>query len=193
MIRLICASENIYLEEFSANDKIICVDGGLTYAIERGLKVDFVIGDFDSLHSDVYKKYNFKKLNVKKDDTDLRAALNEVLKYDEEIYIYGATGGRLDHFLAAVNDLALGNIHLIDKYNHLFVSSGDIAIPNDKYEYFSVYTFAENSIISIENAEYVLNDYLLKKGDSLCTSNVAYDNCKVSSTEKVIIVLSKNK
>lgn len=86
-------------------DYVIAADGGYLRLREMGVRIDEVIGDFDSLgflpdHPDV------RRLPVEKDDTDMLFALRVgVEKGFREFRIYGGTGGRLDHTLANIQCL----------------------------------------------------------------------------------------
>ncbi len=82
------------------NDYIIAADSGLVYIEEAGYTPDLIVGDFDSLG------YRPKKENVichpvQKDDTDLALATQTAVERGyKTLYLYGVTGGRLDHTLA---------------------------------------------------------------------------------------------
>jgi len=91
---------------------VIAADGGLAYCRECGIHPDIVIGDFDSA-SDLDKEYIVSseaaeviKLPCEKDDTDTIAAIRKGLELGcDEFIIYGATGGRIDHYLANIQTL----------------------------------------------------------------------------------------
>lgn len=82
-------------------------DRGNVYLISHGVTPKMAIGDFDSSNSKEQAEikaniHDFKKYPPEKDDTD--AQLTILAAHEkfpaEEYYIYGATGGRIDHFLA---------------------------------------------------------------------------------------------
>ena len=67
-------------------DWIICVDGALKVADELGLKLDWLVGDFDSVSSDLIKKYEelsktgqietvIRRFQPEKDATDTLIAM----------------------------------------------------------------------------------------------------------------------
>ncbi len=98
-----------YLGEIDGeNAYVLCVDGGYNWAKDR-LKIDENIGDFDSVKTaptpapkEVYP--------CEKDKTDGELAIERILQLFAEgkidsVDIYGAGGGREDHFL--------GNVHLL--------------------------------------------------------------------------------
>ena len=104
----------------------IAADSGYLLADKLGVKVDTVIGDFDSAREP--SGVEVIRFPVRKDDTDLMLALKEGLGrgYDRYV-IFGATGGRLDHTFAAVQGLEF----LLDRG-----ASGVIVSDNETAEMF---------------------------------------------------------
>lgn len=81
-------------------DFVIAADGGYDYVKSHGLRPNLVVGDFDSLAA-APDEANVLTLPQEKDDTDMVAALRQGLERGfDRFYIYGGTGGRLDHTLA---------------------------------------------------------------------------------------------
>jgi thiamine pyrophosphokinase len=98
---------------------LVCADGGGNFALSSGRLPDVLIGDLDSITPENLVKCVEGGTKVirypkEKDQTDLELALDytrfqapsEFL--DSEIWLYGATGGRIDHLL--------GNIALLLNY-----------------------------------------------------------------------------
>ncbi|WP_086315087.1 thiamine pyrophosphokinase [Enterococcus sp. 7F3_DIV0205] len=92
------------MEEF---DYLVGIDRGSLYIVEQGWSLDLAVGDFDSLTEDEQQLIQrltkeLVQAQAEKDDTDTQLALAHTLKKfpEAEITIIGATGGRLDHFLA---------------------------------------------------------------------------------------------
>ena len=92
-------------KELTGGELFIAADSGYLLAESLGIIPDLIIGDFDSApEPDVAAKIVFP---VEKDDTDLMLALKEGLaRKCSRFLIFGATGGRLDHTVAAVQSLA---------------------------------------------------------------------------------------
>ena len=86
-------------------DYVIAADAGFLRLREMGVRIDEVIGDFDSTgrrpdHPHV------RQLPVEKDDTDTLYALRVGVSMGfRQFRIYGGTGGRLDHTLANIQCL----------------------------------------------------------------------------------------
>jgi len=91
--------------------KLICCDGGIRHAKKLNLIPDLIVGDLDSADSaDVNyfkeKGVEFKIYPTEKNDTDSAMALNLAIEEKaSEVYLFGATGTRLDHTLANVGML----------------------------------------------------------------------------------------
>ncbi len=83
-------------------DYIIAADGGYAFLQEMRIKPHLVVGDFDSLGFEPADE-NVICHPVMKDDTDLALACKTALQYGyTDLHIFGATGGRLDHTIAAM-------------------------------------------------------------------------------------------
>lgn len=164
------------------SDFFIGIDSGSLELIKRGIKPDVSIGDFDSTDELDYIKdnsYSILKYSTNKDETDLELAFKYLknIKGSEnlEIDVYDATSARLDHefntyMLMAKYDLY--KIRVVDVHNEVIYMKD-----NDKYlikrphlKYFSVCPIRE-SIISITNAKYTLDDVKLTVKDTYAVSN----------------------
>lgn len=90
------------------NKFIICADSGYDHLKNMNITPDLVIGDFDSIKSDVLdvKTVSYSKF---KDYTDTELAINYAINMGAcNIHLFGALGNRVDHFL--------GNILFLKKY-----------------------------------------------------------------------------
>ena len=109
-------SDYSWLEPYFAQaTAVIGVDGGTHHILNAGQTPTHLIGDFDSLDSQTLDRLNQKDIPVRrypaaKDETDLELALQfaitEVASPEEEIYVFGVVGGRLDQTLANILLLA---------------------------------------------------------------------------------------
>jgi len=96
-----------------AGDLIVGADGGAAQALAWGVAPHVVIGDMDSLPGEARASLATSDCEFivhprAKDETDLELALSYVVERGfQEIIIFGALGGRLDHTLANVLLLAL--------------------------------------------------------------------------------------
>ena len=181
------------------NLEYIAVDNGLSCLLAQGIEPKFVVGDFDSLEDkSLIEKYQAIKLPQVKDDTDLHVALQEaILAGYATIYLYGVTGGRLDHFLSVLNLLyKYSNYNIIIKDDQNLIYYGNDCyntLENTGYRYFSLFSFEDN-VVTVKNAKYPLIDYKLTIGDTLCVSNEPLDGVvEIVSTKGLFIILSNDK
>ena len=93
------------LKKLFESKSIICVDGGVDKIIKLGLKVKLILGDMDSIESDIETyKTNFFKLNDQS-KTDLEKSLEWCIEFGiKELSLIGFSGGRDDH---AMNTLLI--------------------------------------------------------------------------------------
>ncbi len=95
-------------------DVLIGADAGAVLLREAGLRVDYVVGDFDSVPEELLRSLPPESVvhDPGQDDTDLEKALRFAVSRWEmpEIVVLGTTGDRLDH--------VLGNLCGALKYAH---------------------------------------------------------------------------
>ena len=83
-----------------AFDFVIAVDAGFAHLEALGVEPDMAVGDFDSLGY-VPKCRRVSRHPVKKDKSDMELAMEKAVMWEhEELMVYGALSGRLDHTLA---------------------------------------------------------------------------------------------
>ena len=164
------------------SDYFIGIDSGSLELIKRGIKPDVSIGDFDSTEEvNVIEEnsYSILKYQTNKDETDLELAFKylQSLKGSEnlEIDVYDATSARLDHefntyMLMAKYDIY--KIRVVDVNNEvIYMKDNDkYLIKRTKLKYFSVCPI-KDSVLSISNAKYLLDNASLTIKDTYAVSN----------------------
>ena len=89
-----------------AEDLLIAADGGYDRVKAAGLRPDLVIGDFDSLGR-IPGEDRVITLPTVKDVTDTWAAIELGKERGfKRFWLYGCTGGRIDHTIANIQTLA---------------------------------------------------------------------------------------
>lgn len=97
--------ENIHIE-LEEGDIVIAADSGYETAKKLKLPVDVLIGDMDSIKTDLPKSIETIKLPAEKDVTDTEAAVELALERGaESLCIIGGIGTRVDHTLASLGIL----------------------------------------------------------------------------------------
>lgn len=87
------------------SDLVIAADKGYEALQKLNIEPDIIIGDFDSLDYTPTGE-NVIALPIKKDDTDTLFAVKTGFERGyRHFYLYGGTGGRLDHTLANLQTL----------------------------------------------------------------------------------------
>lgn len=202
-----------YLEEQKeAFSFIICADRGLEAADKVGLKVDGIVGDFDSLkQKELLKKYQAMETKVEirsfvpeKDWTDTHLAIDFALeKNPKEIVILGATGTRVDHLLGNLNLLMMPAkkqipAYIIDPWNKIYLLYGETeyVIRKEKAygRYVSVIPFtpmAEH--VTLEGFKYPLRDVTMTMGNSLGISNEIVDKtAKIKLNSGYLLIIESD-
>ncbi|XMB85611.1 thiamine diphosphokinase [Mycoplasmatota bacterium WC44] len=191
IVRIIAGAPSAYIEEFS-NDYVIAVDFGVEHAINKDIKIDLAVGDFDSVDKTYLNDLKILELNPIKDETDLYVAIQEAIRLNpEKIVIYGATNGRFDHYIANIHLLDLYNIEIVDEVNKIFIKDNKFKLKK-RNGYVSFFNYSGNPVISLEGFKYPLNEYHLEYGDSLCVSNEIIDDFGEINIKngKVLVILS---
>ena len=162
---------------------VVAADKGIELLLEVGCKIDYLIGDFDSINQEVLeqvKKSNIKivKYPIAKDDTDTELAVNLLVELGcKYITLVGVTGSRLDHTMANISilrKLALSGVKakIIDNNNIIeYLYEKSIIEKKDDY-YISIIPISlEGVVISLEGFYFPLNEKNISYGSSLGVSN----------------------
>jgi thiamine pyrophosphokinase len=89
-------------DELPDAELIIAADSGYDLAVQAGFSVDVLVGDMDSIQTEVLPGHVIVERHpTDKDATDLELALDKVMENrPERIVVVGGAGGRIDHELA---------------------------------------------------------------------------------------------
>jgi thiamine diphosphokinase len=190
-------------------DIYLGVDGGCLKLLKQGLPLDIAVGDFDSVSEVDLRKIQAQAKQVvqsvpEKNDTDLELALKTVFEDypDAAVTVYGAFGGRLDHFLSNIflptdPDLApyMEQIQLVDEQNRLvFRPAGSHEIQPDPTMTYVGFMPVGEGRLEITGAKYPLHpeNYFLK---AMYGSNEFLDQAIQVSLDRgyLVIVYSKDR
>ncbi len=169
--------------EFTATiengDLVIAADGGYNTLKKLNVEPDIIIGDFDSLESDLPVNGNIIKHPVKKNDTDTLLAIKYGLKNGySDFIIYGCLGGRLDHTFANIQAASFtaennANAVFVDKGTYLTViKNTSISFSKENTGNISVFAVSGNARgVTINNLLYEASNIELTPDFPLGISN----------------------
>lgn len=163
---------------------LICADGGARHMKAAGMIPTLIVGDMDSLDrgsQELYGSMGIKTIRhpKEKDQTDTELALREAFGMaPDEVWIWGALGGRIDHTLANLSLLVQGlergvGVRLIDEWCELFLVAGHAVIEGQEGQTVSFLPFmGEISGVTLTGFEYPLTNAVLTLGRPCGISNV---------------------
>ncbi|MBR2498357.1 MAG: thiamine diphosphokinase [Clostridia bacterium] len=163
-------------------ENVIFADGAYRFLAQLGnKKVLAVVGDFDSLGR-TPKGENIVSLEVEKNFTDGERAVRLAKEYGaDEITIYGAYGGKIEHILGNIallkiaKDLNL-SATIKDENGCTKLISEKTTLNVKKDSVLSLIPYGGNcEFIKSENLYYPLDNLVLTPSDTRGISNVAQD------------------
>lgn len=198
----------VFPKEIPSTDLWCGVDKGALYLLNKGVNPILSCGDFDSITSEerneVKEKSKYFKVKNSEDLTDAEFALEHILELFEEIEvidIYGATGRRLDHFFGNIlllNNLKYNNtkIRIIDDNNIITTAKKGLNSFEriEGYKYFSIVPIYENTVMTIKNSKYEVDNLVLTLNRPNATSNEFSSGkaIELQVSENVLVIYSKD-
>jgi thiamine pyrophosphokinase len=198
------------LNEYKQENEVwVGVDRGVFTLINMNITPQIAFGDFDSVTKQELmiieeNVENMKIYKPEKNETDMELALNWAIEQRPDlIRVFGASGGRLDHFLANVQLLVKPlmednnvKIFLIDKQNIISLKgpgSYKMKMRSDKkYISFVPLTLSVKGL-TLEGFKYPLKNRHISIGSTLCISNeLVSDNGTFSFSEGILLVIRSN-
>ncbi|MCP3031148.1 thiamine diphosphokinase [Halobacillus sp. A1] len=179
-------------------------DQGAVVILENNMPLHKAIGDFDSVDEQSFQRIkeeakDFSIYPNEKDETDLELALQYVKSLQaSELFLFGVTGGRLDHALINIQllyPLWKEGIKaaIIDAQNKVeLVGAGSHKIHKDSdYQYVSFLPVTlDIRKLSLSGFSYPLNEADLSYGSTRCISNyLIEDEGTFSFTEGILLVI----
>ena len=197
-----------FLEEREGCE-VIAADRGLEVLCRIGVRPDILLGDMDSSDGDLVKKAGSEGIRtftypVKKDYSDTEAAIRYAVgEKSEGIFLLGAAGGRLDHFLANVQMLLIPlkkgiPAEIADPCNRIRLLDKAVTLRKDKAfgKYVSLIPLSTCITgLTMTGFAYPLKDYTLRKGGSLGISNeIKSKTARISFTKGcAVLIMSKDR
>ena len=186
------------------------VDRGAHFLLDEEIVPEWAIGDFDSLAESELKRVEEKVSNInyakpEKDETDTQLALSIAMRdYPElPIYLIGATGGRLDHFLSNLwlvleprYQQIASRLTLMDAQNTItYYLPGDHCISKEADKFYLAYVcLTPVSELTLVDAKYTLTKQEIPYPVSLASNEFVGEKSHFSFTSGLVAVIqSKDK
>jgi len=178
-------------------DLYIAADGGYNFCIKNGIKLDYLVGDFDSSSKrNIPDKVKVIQFSADKDATDGQLAADIAIEAEaDSVDIYGGGGKRTDHLLGNLNilyRLLKSNIavKMINNNEVIYMIKDalDLSQTIDK-SILSLIPFTDRAIVSIKGVKYPLTNQKLLKDNTLGISNRAEGKVSIRVSSGYILVI----
>ena len=178
--------KELILPSFYENTMVISADRGVYNTMRLGFKPHVLIGDMDSIDSDIKDKYKhelsftrFISAPPDKDESDTRLAVEYAVgKGIKDIMITGASGGRLDHTFANLMMLASPgledlDIRILTENMEAFLIERPCTIKGEPGKLISIFSVTPHTtFIRTEGLKYELKNERLQQSPVRGLSNV---------------------
>ncbi|MGQ4664578.1 thiamine diphosphokinase [Metabacillus halosaccharovorans] len=196
------------LTKYHSDEMIwVGIDRGSRYLLDLNIPLHYAFGDFDSIsykeHESLKTKIpNLNTLPSEKDKTDTEIALDwAISQKPDQIYIFGATGGRLDHLLGNIHLLikstsTLSKIDIIDQQNQITLYTSGTYKVKRKIEWDYISFIAITSDIhglTLDGFKYPLKNCHIRLGSTLCISNELIGDVGTFSFQEGILLMIRSR
>ena len=181
-------------------DIIIAADGGYDSLLSHGYAPDVLIGDFDSIRSDIPDGIRAVRHPKEKDETDMFLAYSEGARLGySEFVMLGATGGRLDHTYANLSLLLYAkekghNVTAMDDRSMIFcIRNEAITLAGNPGATFSVFAIGgEARGVCVKGARYEAEGVTLSPSFPLGVSNEFVDtDARISVEDGALLIIAE--
>ena len=175
---------------------VIAADAGYDKAASESIQPDLIMGDFDSLDGILPGDIEIITFPSHKDYTDTGLALKYALDQGfKTVHIIGGIGGRLDHTISNIQDIAgffaKGlDITMKDERNLIrILRKGEYTIPRTDRK-LSFFAYGQDAEISIGGVEYPLVHHILTNTYPLGVSNeFLSESAEITVHEGMVLML----
>ena len=163
-------------------DEIIAVDSGVEHLFELSLDPNTLIGDLDSISENSLDKVkkngvDIIAFNSNKDQTDFELALNYLEGVENSIiYIIGGESGEIDHLLSIfllIPSKSFFEIIIWVYGDKKIIFRQKLKLNVKKMSKFSIIPLSDLSNLSIDGAEWNLENKNIQFGETTTLRNVA--------------------
>lgn len=186
--------------EILEDSYVIAADGGFESLKKQGITPNIIIGDFDSLEN-IPSGIAVIRHSAEKDDTDMELAAQYAIESGfDEIFIFGALGGRTDHTIANIQLLTALSKQgikstIIGEDEFFFaVTNGTLDINGSLGSLVSVFCMGDRAIgVSLAGMKYPLTDAVLTCDKPLGVSNKLIFNMGTVTVKNGTLLVIVNK
>ncbi|GEK28093.1 thiamine diphosphokinase [Furfurilactobacillus siliginis] len=183
----------------------IGVDRGAIRLLARGITPEIALGDFDSSKAAEFIEVKRAVADVRqvgsiKDETDTQLGVTVAMTdYDaDEIVVYGATGGRLDHLLANLFlplesrfKTVVERLVMVDRQNTIrWYLPGQHALKKEAdKQYLAFVTFGKVTALTLPDERYHLDHANFEQPISFASNEFVGDKASFSFVDGIIAVI----
>ncbi len=177
-------------------DRVVAADGAAAGLLRIGLTPDLVVGDMDSLPSELIHKLAPEQLKqcVGQNDSDIDKALSALFAAGtppDLLYVTGALGGRVDHMLANLAALTRyaqrTQIVVLDPTCRIWFVTGRLELDCEPNDVISLLAAPNVATVSISSVQWPLDHAQLEPG-TLGISNRALSHHVVLTTHSGMVL-----
>ncbi len=185
---------------------VICADGGWLNAKKLNLDIDYLIGDLDSIPSELKNDISAKELTIKEfqntkviydpdqSKTDTRLALELAHQLAaKQVFLLGASGARLDHLLSNILELKYMHdymdIKLIDEFTEVSYINESSTYLGEIGEVLSVIPLSDIKALHYEGLLFNLNGENIKSGTSLISNKFSAKQARIIFESGELLVM----
>ncbi len=173
-------------------DTVLAADGGLAHCRKAGVIPELVLGDMDSLSGETsVKKMTFP---ADKDASDMELAVDHAIQHGfDEVDVYGALGGRIDHQLCNIMVCARhpGRVRIIDRYCVIMsIGAGQETRRNGREgDIITLTSLADTARCSTKGLRYPLNDEILERGSRGLSNIMEGNTFEVTVSSGTVLIM----
>lgn len=178
----------------SRYDRVYCTDGAYAYLLAKGVRPDYVVGDFDSVSIEDISPFVDIIERPDQEFTDFDKSLQVIEEHGfKQVDVFGSTGQEHDHYLGNLST-ALSfkeklDITFYDDYSIFFFSDNNIEIEGVKDRVISLVPFPKAKNVSSIGLKFPLKKLDLQLGKTMGTRNIAVeDKVEISYTSGELLV-----
>lgn len=164
-------------EDLPVADRHIGLEHGAYEAFTKGVVLDVVLGDFDSLAPSKLSELEEAGLSIlrhpsEKDDSDTALAIQYALALGaDDIWVYGGIGNRFDHSYANALWCKKAPVTFMSDVTKVYALHPGQHFIKPEYPVISFFALEAIPALTLEGFKYPLKARALNVDDPLCLSN----------------------